>query len=98
MATRKVAAVRAAEIETVAGEVTKGDVVRKITSRKFWVCVAAFLGSVGAPPTTRRSRSSAPCARCSAPPFTRLQKRPLTRNERRRGNEHLFSRLASAQA
>lgn len=48
MATRKVAAVRAAEIETVAGEVTKGDVVRKITSRKFWVCVAAFLGSVGA--------------------------------------------------
>lgn len=29
-------------------EITKADVVRKLTSRKFWVCVAAFLGSVGA--------------------------------------------------
>lgn len=27
--------------------VTKADVVRKLTSRKFWVCTAAFLGSVG---------------------------------------------------
>lgn len=31
-----------------APQVTKADVVRKLTSRKFWVCVAAFLGSVGA--------------------------------------------------
>lgn len=29
-------------------QITEADVVRKLTSRKFWICVAAFLGSVGA--------------------------------------------------
>ena len=48
MATQDGAAGKAVEKEAVTGEVTKEDVVRKLTSRKFWVCVAAFLGSVGA--------------------------------------------------
>lgn len=26
--------------------VTKEDLVRKVTSRKFWLCAAAFLGSI----------------------------------------------------
>ena len=27
---------------------SKEDILRKLTSRKFWICVAAFLGSVAA--------------------------------------------------
>lgn len=27
---------------------TKEEILKKITSRKFWICVAAFLGSVAA--------------------------------------------------
>lgn len=27
---------------------TKDEIVRKLTSRKFWLCTAAFLGSVAA--------------------------------------------------
>jgi hypothetical protein len=27
---------------------TREEILRKITSRKFWICVAAFLGSVAA--------------------------------------------------
>lgn len=27
---------------------TKDEIVRKLTSRKFWLCAAAFLGSVAA--------------------------------------------------
>ena len=26
----------------------KDDLIRKLTSRKFWICVAAFLGSIAA--------------------------------------------------
>lgn len=26
----------------------KNDIIKKLTSRKFWICVAAFLGSVAA--------------------------------------------------
>lgn len=26
----------------------KEEIVRKLTSRKFWICTAAFLGSIGA--------------------------------------------------
>ena len=33
---------------TEAPSVTKKEVVRKLTSRKFWICTAAFLGSVAA--------------------------------------------------
>ena len=29
-------------------EMSKEDILRKLTSRKFWICVAAFLGSVAA--------------------------------------------------
>lgn len=29
-------------------EMSKEDMLRKLTSRKFWICVAAFLGSVAA--------------------------------------------------
>lgn len=29
-------------------EMTTEDIVRKLTSRKFWLCAAAFLGSVAA--------------------------------------------------
>ena len=29
-------------------EEMKDDLIKKITSRKFWICVAAFLGSVAA--------------------------------------------------
>lgn len=29
-------------------EITTEDIVRKLTSRKFWLCAAAFLGSVAA--------------------------------------------------
>ena len=27
---------------------TTDDIIRKLTSRKFWLCAAAFLGSIGA--------------------------------------------------
>ena len=29
-------------------QMTTEDIIRKLTSRKFWLCVAAFLGSIAA--------------------------------------------------
>lgn len=36
------------EMEPETAPVTKEDLVRKVTSRKFWLCTAAFLGSIAA--------------------------------------------------